>query len=64
MERSEFTALCKGVETGSARFVENRLLHTVGKVIACEGNRFEVEVENRHEQWPSENCREKWEISS
>lgn len=60
MHQPEFAALCKGVSTGSERYVEEALTGSVGKVTACAGNHFEVEVNDRHESWPRESCREKW----
>jgi hypothetical protein len=64
MERPEFFALCRGVNGGEARFVEDVSTHRTAKVLSCDGNRLMVEVEDHQESWPSEQCHEKWLASS
>jgi hypothetical protein len=63
MTRAEFNALCRGVTEGEERYVEDMTMHKTGKVLSCEGNRFQVELEGDRQTWPSETCRERWDIS-
>lgn len=63
MLKPEFEALCRGVEKGEKRFVEEESLHQIGRVEACEGNHLRVETEGKHQSWPSEACRDRLDIS-
>ena len=65
MDRPEFIALCKGIEDGEERYVEDRVTHRAGKIIACmNSGHFEVEVEGRKSTWPAASCRERWDLQS
>ena len=62
MKRAEFSAICRGVTDGEERYVEDITFHKTGKVLSCQGNRFQVEVKGSRQTWPSEACRERWDI--
>jgi hypothetical protein len=63
MLKAEFDALCRGVAKGDNRIVEEESLNRIGRVEACEGNHLRVETEGAHESWPSEVCRERFDLS-
>jgi hypothetical protein len=63
METREFTQFCEAAEHGGERFVRFTTRHEgvarkeqVGRVLRCDGRRFEVETETGRHSWPMESC--------
>lgn len=58
MKGKEFESLCRAVDGGEERFVENEELLYTGRVLACERERVVVEAFGRTFRWPKEICEE------
>ncbi len=58
MRRETFVNYCQAVTHGSERYVRNLTSKELGKVVWCEGDRFEVEVNDHREVWFCEDCEE------
>ncbi len=58
MNKDEFTSLCRQVETGENRFVQNLVSLYAGKVVACGDSGLIVEAFGRIFDWNAEHCRQ------
>ncbi len=58
MNSEEFTSLCRTVESGEKRFVQNIDSLYAGKVVACGDSGLTVEVFGRRIDWNAERCRQ------
>lgn len=58
MRREEVNALCRAVENGEARLVQNEDLLYTGRVMACHGDRLTVEAFGYPCDWDAGHCRE------
>jgi hypothetical protein len=58
MKETAFKKLCKSVQKGESRFVENTQSHHAGKALSCSEGRIEVDIYGKHETWPNEECKE------
>ena len=57
MNREEFTSICREVETGEHKFVQNLESLYSGKVVACGDRGLTVEVFGHRVEWNVELCR-------
>jgi len=58
MRRDEFNELCRAVESGETRVVQNEDLLYAGQVMACHGDRLAVEAFGHTFEWDSGHCHE------
>jgi len=58
MNQREFSRICRALQMGEDKFLEHLETHYTGRVIACSGERFEVDVAGRRESWAREACEE------
>jgi hypothetical protein len=58
MKEIAFKTLCKFVQKGETRFVENTQTHHAGKALSCRDDRIEVEIYGKHETWAHTDCEE------
>jgi hypothetical protein len=63
MDSREFIHVCEAAEHGRERLIRYISRHEgdpgnaqVGRVVSCDGRRFEVEAENGRHSWPMEWC--------
>lgn len=62
MDTREFIEFCEASEHGKDRYVrfigrhEGVANEHIGRVVSCDGRRFEVETEDGRHTWPMENC--------
>ncbi|NJC87685.1 MAG: hypothetical protein FIB02_04000 [Desulfuromonas sp.] len=58
MRREELRNLCRAVESGETRLVQNEDLFYTGRVTACHGDQLTVEAFGHSFEWDSGHCRE------
>ena len=56
MQNADYQSLCRTVEKGENKFVENVNNHHAGKVVACNWDMVEVDIFGRRESWPFRDC--------
>jgi hypothetical protein len=57
MRSQEFNSLCRAVETGEERFVQNLDSMYLGKVVACGEDHLIVEAFGHRVEWSDGHCR-------
>lgn len=57
MRSQEFNSLCRAVETGEERFVQDLDSMYTGKVVACGEDRLIVEAFGHRVEWSTGRCR-------
>jgi hypothetical protein len=58
MRREELGVLCRAVENGEEKLVQNEDLLYTGRVTACHGGRLTVEAFGHSFDWDAGHCRE------
>ncbi len=58
MKRTDYDGMCELASEGRLTWLENTLSHEKGRVISCEGDRIEVDVAGRQEEWSLRDCKE------
>jgi hypothetical protein len=58
MEPKEIEKCCQAIEEGELIFVENVSSHQSGRLLYCDADGFQVEVEGKRQTWPAASCEE------
>lgn len=58
MRSPEYEKVCQAVQAGEEKHVKHIVTHKIGKVTACHGGEFDVEVAGEEKTWIKENCLE------
>lgn len=58
MEPKDFEKCCQAIEEGELIFVENVTSHQSGRLLYCNTEEFQVEVNGKREIWPATACEE------
>ncbi len=56
MNNTEYQGMCELFNDGQMIWVENQTNHLKGRVVGCEPDMIEVEVENHCEKWKRSDC--------
>lgn len=59
MERKDFEKCCQAIEEGELIFVEDLSSHRSGRLLYCNADGFQVEVNGKRESWPAATCEER-----
>lgn len=58
MNRTDYQGMCELFSDGQMIWIENELTHMKGRLVGCEPELLEVEVDNHCEKWPRRDCSE------
>ena len=58
MNTTEYKGMCELFGDGQMIWVENQRTHSKGRVVGCEPEMIEVEVDNHCEKWNRSDCAE------
>lgn len=58
MNRPKFSRICRAAMAGEERYLKNTENNHAGRVLACLGDKVEVETSGHHETWSRDDCQE------